>query len=235
MFPVKSEPSETFDVGNDSQRSRCIDANQDIRDTLHSDTSDNWPNKSLDDKMLLTVAYVKNESTSHAFEYNIAHSKGNESLCINGQQLTDINVVITEKIEAYSDNINKDVSDGDHGTMHVKEESQHYHIKDQDIHNMTDISMHDRIGESDAIDTGELCSSNTARSRDEAQKYLQKKLFKCDKCSYSAKTSGDMNKHQLVHSGEKPYKYDLCDYSFTTSGHLKRYKLTHSGGETLQV
>ena len=107
MFPVKSEPSDTFDVGNDSQPNRCIDDNQDIIDTLHSDTSDNRPNKSLDDEMMLTVAYLKNESTSHAFEYNISHSKGNESLCINGQQLTDINVVKTEKIEAYSDNTSK--------------------------------------------------------------------------------------------------------------------------------
>ena len=253
MFPVKSEPSDTFEVGKDSQRIRCIDDNPHISDTLNTDTSDIRPYKSLGEKMLLTVAYVKNERTSHAFDYNTSNSKGNE--CIHGQQLTDINVIKTEKIEAYSDNTLRDVSDVEHCTMHVKEESQHYHIKDQDIHHMTDISMHERIGESDAIDTGGLWSSNTARSRDEAHKYLQKKLFKCDKysakrsgdmkkhqlvhpgekpymcgeCAYSTTQSGDLKTHRLVHSGEKPYKCDLCDYSTTTSGHLKRYKLTHSG------
>ena len=224
MFPVKTEPSDTFDVGKDSQRIRCIDDNQ---NTFNTDASGNRPDKSIDEEMLLTVAYVKNESTSHAFDYNTSNSKGNE--CILGQHPTNINVINTGKIEACSDNTSRDVSDGEHGTMHVKEESQHYHIKDQDIHHMTDISMHERIGESDAIDTGELCSSNTTRSGDEAHKYLQKKHFKCDLCARSTTTYGSLKRHKMIHTGEKPYKCDLCEFSSTQYGNLKTHKLKHSG------
>ena len=138
MFPLKREPADTFDVGKDSQHSRCIDDHTHISDTLNTDTSDNRPDKSLSDEMLLTVAYVKNERTSHAIAFNTSNSKGNE--CIDGQQLTDINVIKTEQTEACSDKKSWEVIDVDNDTMHVKEEPQHYHIEEH----VTDISQHDR-------------------------------------------------------------------------------------------
>ena len=82
------EPSYGFDVGNDSQRIRLRDDNSHISDTLDVNTSDNWPDKSLSEEMLLTVAYVKNESTTNGLNLRTSNSEGNEGS--HGQQLTDI-------------------------------------------------------------------------------------------------------------------------------------------------
>ena len=44
MFSIKSETSDMFDVGKDSQRIICLDTNRNlhISDTLSINTSDNW-------------------------------------------------------------------------------------------------------------------------------------------------------------------------------------------------
>ena len=175
MFPVKSEPSDTFDVGADSQRIRCIFDNQDIRDTINTDTSDNRPDKSLDEEMLLTVAYVKNESTPHAFDYNTSNSKENE--CIHGQQLTDINVVNTETTEAYSDNTPGDVTGEEDIKLQVKEESEHCHIQDHDIHHEADIPLYDKVGEMDTIDMGYICPSRPKQKIYEIHNNFHKKYI----------------------------------------------------------
>ena len=93
MFSIKSETSDTFDVGKDSQRIRCIDTNcsQHISDTLSINTSDNLPDKDLGEEMLLTVAYVKNKSTSNALDYHTSNSKGNK--CMNEQYLGGIDAI----------------------------------------------------------------------------------------------------------------------------------------------
>ena len=63
MFSIKREPSDSIDVGKDSQRIRLMDDNPHIDDTSDIDTSDKLANKYLRDEMLLTIAYVKEEST----------------------------------------------------------------------------------------------------------------------------------------------------------------------------
>ena len=102
MFSIKREPSDTVAVGEDSQRIRLMDDNSHISNTLNINTSDNLADKSLRDEILLTVAYVKNESTSNAFDSNASNTKGNED--IYRQRLLDINDVTTDKMEACIDN-----------------------------------------------------------------------------------------------------------------------------------
>ena len=236
MFPVKCEPPVTFNEGTYSQRIRCIDDNPDISDTLNTDTSDIRPDKSLSDEILLSVAYVKNESTSHAFDYSSSsNSKGNE--CIHRQQLFDINVIKSEKTETCSDNTSGDVTDHEHVTMQAKEKYQHNHIIEDGNNHVTDISRHYmfeneehdtmhakekshiadisqqfRFGGSNAIDIGNSCTSSATQSRAKMHKHIHKRVhqvenrFKCDLCSYSVVQYSNLKKHKLIHSGEKTFQ-----------------------------
>ena len=219
MFPVKSEPSDTFDVGKDSQRIISMDDNQNISDTLNTNTSDNQSDKSINDEMFLTVAYVKNERTSHALDYNASYCKRNE--CIHGQQVTDINVIKSEKTDVCTDITSGDVTDDEPTTIHVEEESEHYNIKGNDISHMTGIWQYYRVGESNTIDMEDSCPPSLAKSRDETYKGINnaehsaEMRFKCDVCAYSTGRYFDLKKHNRVHSREKPFKCSFCDYGAT--------------------
>ena len=188
MFPVKSETSDTFDVGQDSQRIRCMDNNPQFSYmyTLNSNTSENQQDKKLSEEMLLTIAYVKNDSVSNALDYNTSDSKGNEVIC--GQSLTDINVIKNEKAEACNYNASGDVTDDEHGTMHLKQELQHYHVEEHNIQHVTNISQHDRVDGSDTINMGDKCNSSAIQSTYNTHKHNRKR----------------------VHSAEKRYNCDLC-------------------------
>ena len=123
MFSIKREPSDTVAVGKESQCIRLMDNNSHISDTLNINTSDNLADKSFRDEMLLTVAYVKNENTSNAFYSTASNTKGNED--IYRQQLIDINDVKTEKMEVCINNTSGGVTDDEHDTIHVREDSQY--------------------------------------------------------------------------------------------------------------
>ena len=154
MFPVKSEPADTVDEGKDSPPTRCIDDNPHISDTSDINTSDKWTDTCLNKDMLITVAYVKNESTSDALDYNTSNPKGNK--IIHGPQLIATNLIKTEMEEACSDNTLGATHDEEHCKIHVKEESEHCRIKEDIIHDVTDISQHDRVDMSDTINIREL-------------------------------------------------------------------------------
>ena len=119
MFPVKSEPPDTYDVSKDSQRIRPTDDNPHISDTSNINT-DNFPDKNHSEEMFLTIAYVGNESISNSLDINNWNSKGNKD--IHGQHLIDISHINTEK-KWYIDKTPGAVTDEEHGTVKAKVES----------------------------------------------------------------------------------------------------------------
>lgn len=51
--------------------------------------------------------------------------------------------------------------------------------------------------------------------------------FKCDLCSFTCDRPSDVQRHMLVHTGERPYKCSVCENSFRRKAHLKRHVFTH--------
>ena len=171
MFSIKNEPSDGFDVSNESQRSRLRDFKSNISDALDVNTSEIRPDKHLSKEMLLTVAHVKNESTSNELDFKTSNSKGNEG--IHRQHLIDIHDTKTEKKEACTDNTSRQATGKTLATIHVEEESQLF--REHDINSITDISQHHRVCESDEIDIGDICPSSATQSRYETHECIEKK------------------------------------------------------------
>ena len=61
MWSIKSEPSDTADVGNDSQNMRLVDEKTHTNDPVNMNTSKRRPDGICSNELMLTVAYVKNE------------------------------------------------------------------------------------------------------------------------------------------------------------------------------
>lgn len=57
----------------------------------------------------------------------------------------------------------------------------------------------------------------------------------CLICQKSLSSASSLDRHMLVHSGERPFKCRLCDMSFTTNGNMHRHMRTHGEFETLDL
>ena len=47
-----------------------------------------------------------------------------------------------------------------------------------------------------------------------------KKKYNCNQCNYSTTEAGNLKRHKLVHSGEKPFACSQCKYSCSETGSL---------------
>ena len=193
--------------------------NPHFSDTLNTNRLENQDDKSLIEETLLTVAYVKNECTSNAFDYNNLNSKGYED--IHGQHVFDIHDIKTENIEAFSDNTSSKIMTEEHDTMLVEEES--HHTNEHGVHHVKDISQHERIGEIATVNIRGICPSSFTQSRTETHKYIHKRVhsgekrFDCDLCDCTSKTSTALKTLKPIEAGVKPFTFDICNYSLTTS------------------
>lgn len=49
----------------------------------------------------------------------------------------------------------------------------------------------------------------------------------CSICGKSLSSASSLDRHMLVHSGERPYKCSVCGQSFTTNGNMHRHMKIH--------
>ncbi|XP_009072362.1 PREDICTED: zinc finger protein 770 [Acanthisitta chloris] len=54
------------------------------------------------------------------------------------------------------------------------------------------------------------------------------KVCKCDRCEKIFQSSSKLQRHYLIHTGQKPFSCNVCGKTFRQSAHLKRHQLTHA-------
>jgi len=74
-----------------------------------------------------------------------------------------------------------------------------------------------------------LNKSDKSRSKDRtSERQKGKQLFKCDDCLKWFSTKGNLQKHKMIHTGEKPFACKICHRCFNQAGSLKRHQLMHT-------
>lgn len=56
----------------------------------------------------------------------------------------------------------------------------------------------------------------------------QAKVYYCCLCGKMLSSFSSLDRHMLVHSGERPFSCQLCGQTFTTNGNMHRHKRTHN-------
>ncbi|XP_066970562.1 zinc finger and BTB domain-containing protein 7A-like isoform X6 [Macrobrachium rosenbergii] len=56
-----------------------------------------------------------------------------------------------------------------------------------------------------------------------------RKIHKCMHCQFTSNHKTKLERHILVHTGERPYACSFCSYAFTQKSNLKRHMQTHTG------
>ncbi|PRD23133.1 UNVERIFIED_CONTAM: zinc finger and BTB domain-containing protein 46 [Trichonephila clavipes] len=88
-----------------------------------------------------------------------------------------------------------------------------------------------KVGEEDVsnlnINTTDVLARNSNGFYQGKILSINRKIYSCSYCTYSTPGRGNLKRHNLIHSGERPYVCNLCSKSFRQKTHLKHHLLVH--------
>ena len=77
--------------------------------------------------------------------------------------------------------------------------------------------------------TSHLRSHNEVKpTADPADPTGQAKVYNCCLCGKMLSSFSSLDRHMLVHSGERPFSCEVCGQTFTTNGNMHRHRRTHN-------
>ncbi|XP_049276063.1 zinc finger protein 678-like [Rhipicephalus sanguineus] len=62
----------------------------------------------------------------------------------------------------------------------------------------------------------------------------QKHVFKCSECGYIGRNKSILQRHQMIHTGERPYKCEHCRKAFNRKSNLATHMRVHTGERPYQ-
>lgn len=77
------------------------------------------------------------------------------------------------------------------------------------------------------LETEQSCYSYWHDFSDGIEKSHVKKVYQCSICFKTFKSPSKLERHYLMHAGQKPFECSVCGKNFRQSPHLKRHHLTH--------
>ncbi|XP_067005614.2 ras-responsive element-binding protein 1 [Anabrus simplex] len=83
-----------------------------------------------------------------------------------------------------------------------------------------DFTLHIRSHNNDTVDDGSTPPSSTCA-----------KGYSCRICGKVLSSSSSLDRHVLVHSGERPFKCSICGVAFTTNGNMHRHMRKHGAAK----
>ena len=77
--------------------------------------------------------------------------------------------------------------------------------------------------------TSHLRSHNEVKpTADPSDPTGQAKVYNCCLCGKMLSSFSSLDRHMLVHSGERPFSCEVCGQTFTTNGNMHRHRRTHN-------
>lgn len=121
----------------------------------------------------------------------------------------------------------------------IKEECDEYEENSHDKVHQTEIEQGDAVENGEDSDNGyvtpvkeEVDSNITLEENATKNQEVKKKEVRsheCEVCKKRYSKQSKLQRHFLVHTGERPYICKVCNKSFTEKGKLKRHSFSHTG------
>lgn len=83
------------------------------------------------------------------------------------------------------------------------------------------------------FDIGEF-QVNGARKFADTKRQKPANKYQCEVCGKSFNQSGNLNRHKVVHTRERPFSCDVCGKGFSQKSHVRTHQTVHSGVKAFQ-